>query len=162
MASIRTFTDQHWKLDPLEDISRRRLMLRAVALEARRLRLDDLERQQYVVERGAPRQQRRILERHADDLERPGDRAPVHHRRAAALAVQPGDELQQGRLAAARRADYGDCVAAIDLQGQPLQGEGPVRYLALLPRVRQRDIVDVDVAQGSFRTSAAGFAALNR
>src|SRR6185503_19571149 len=45
-------------------------------LEAGAVGLDDLERQQHVAERGAPGQQGRVLECHADDLERPRYLAP--------------------------------------------------------------------------------------
>ena len=76
---------------------------------------DDLERQQQIFQRGAPRQQRRRLERHAGDLHRlrsPARRRPAT--RALEGKLQPGRELHQGGLAAAGRADHRGELAAVD------------------------------------------------
>ena len=54
-----------------------------VAADAAAVRLDDLERQQQVFQRGAPGQQRRRLERHAGDLDR------LAHDRARDLHASP-------------------------------------------------------------------------
>ena len=48
-------------------------VLGPVAAQPRAVRLDDLERQQQVLERRAPGQQRRVLERHPGELHRRAD-----------------------------------------------------------------------------------------
>src|SRR6185295_4814580 len=81
-----------------EYAERARALLRARALgvfglfllEAGAVGLDDLERQQHVAERGAPGQQGRVLECHADDLERPRYLAPFDDHLPLARPPQPG------------------------------------------------------------------------
>nr|GEU28124.1 hypothetical protein [Tanacetum cinerariifolium] len=57
---------------------------------------------------GEPRQQRMVLEHHRALRRRSGDFAAGAQQHAVAGEQQPGDEVQQRRLAAARVADQGD------------------------------------------------------
>src|SRR5574343_948923 len=69
-------------------------------LEAGAGGLDDLQRQQNVVERAAPGQQRRGLKGHAADLEGTGDRLAVDQDAPFAGHLQAGGEFHEGGLAA--------------------------------------------------------------
>jgi hypothetical protein len=51
-----------------------------------------------------------------------GDVAPVQRQRAAVDVLQPGDQPQQRGLAAARRPDEDDELAALDRQVDALDG----------------------------------------
>jgi hypothetical protein len=87
------------------------------------VRLDDLQRQHDVLQRGAPRQQRRCLEGHADDRDRlshlvPGDRDVAFARRQ-----QAGDQLHQRGFAATGRTDHRDKLPFLDLKRGLLQGQ---------------------------------------
>ncbi len=94
-----------------------------VAADAAAMRLDDFQRQQQVVERGAPGQQCRRLKRHAGDLHR------LLHDRARDLhlslerKLQAGRELHQSGLAAAGRADHGGKLAAVHMDREAVDGE---------------------------------------
>ena len=67
---------------------------------------------------------------------------------AAARAVQPGRHVEEGRLAAARRADERDDFAVPDRQGNPFDGRdglaGALAILKLLGDVAefQPDVAD--------------------
>ena len=84
-----------------------------VAADAAAMRLDDFERQQQVVQRGAPGQQRRRLKRHAGDLHRLAHRCARDLHAALERKLQAGRELHQGGLAAAGGADDGGEFAAV-------------------------------------------------
>ena len=112
----------------------------AVLLESARVRLDDLKRQQHVVERSAPRQQGRVLERHADDLERRRDLVIGNDDAALGWPVEPSDELEQRRFAAAGRADHGDELALLHAQARILERE----RLPLAPRIGEIDVGNID------------------
>ena len=89
----------------------------------------------------APGQQVRRLERHAGDLERPGRPSAADRDAAGLRKLQPGHQLHQGRLAAARRADDGGELALADRQRQLVDSEH-----AALPAVGMGDVLDVDEA----------------
>ena len=84
------------------------------------------EREKDIARRIGPGQQCRVLEDIADiagprlPSGLPGD-APV------AGALQPGQQPQQGRLAAAGRAEKGDEFPGADLGGNAVQRAQPVR-----------------------------------
>lgn len=86
-------------------------------VEAAGMRLNDLQRQQNVVERGAPGEQRRVLECHAADLERAADWLACDRDHTRSGEVQPGDELQQARFAAAAWSDHGDELTRTNAHG---------------------------------------------
>ena len=92
---------------------------RLVAADCAAMRLDDFKRQQQVFQRGAPRQERRRLERHAGDLHRLADRLTGDLHRPLEGELQAGRELHQRGLAAARRADDGRELARSDGDRQP-------------------------------------------
>ena len=50
-------------------------------------------------------------------------RSPAHHDLAAGRGQEPGDQLHDGGLAAARRADHGDELALADAEGGVGQSE---------------------------------------
>ena len=82
----------------------------------------------------------------------------VQHGAATRSAVQAGNELQQRRLAAARRTHHGDEFAALYAKGEVLERKRAVAFLTVpvLRWIGEAYVRDVDVAQGSLRTSAAG------
>ena len=53
-----------------------------------------------------------------------GDVDPVDPYRPGGGFHQPGDDVEQGRLAASARADDGDELAAVSVQSQPPQHAG--------------------------------------
>ena len=77
-------------------------------------RRNDLERQHDVVEERQPWQQRRILERHPDAHRLGAHLAAGDIDVAGRRADQSGDELEDGRLAAARGPDKRDEIALLD------------------------------------------------
>jgi hypothetical protein len=84
------------------------------------VRLHDLQRQQQIVQRGAPRQQSRRLERHAGDFDGRLYLLARDLHRSLEGELQTGGELHQGGFAAARRPDHGAEFAALDREGQVL------------------------------------------
>src|SRR6185295_13813184 len=80
-----------------------------------------------------------VLERHADEIERPLDGLAVDLDAAGGRGPQPGDHLHQGRLAAAGRADDRDELAARHGEARLVEGER-ARVFAVL----QRDPVELD------------------
>ena len=95
----------------------------ALGTQAPPVRLHDLQRQQDVLERPAPGQQVRRLERHAGDLERAGDLLAADRDGAALGELQAGHELHQGGLAAARRADHGGELTLGDGETELVDGD---------------------------------------
>src|SRR4029079_8070968 len=77
-----------------------------------------------VVEHREPGKERVALEHHAAVRARAIDARAVEHHRAGALPVEPGDDAQQGALAAARRAEDGDEVVLGDIEVGRLQRDG--------------------------------------
>ena len=73
------------------------------------------QRQLHVLAHREPREQRRLLE-HEGGL-------PGAHHLSRGGVLQAGDEVEQGGLAAARRADQADELAGADLQRDPVEGE---------------------------------------
>ena len=114
------------------------LVLGAILLPERR---HDLQRQHHVVADRQPRQQRRILERHADAHRLGADFAARDIDIAAGRLDQPGDELEDRGLAAARRADQRDEIAAV--RSCRLVSVSAVTCLLAAP-VGQRDILQLD------------------
>jgi hypothetical protein len=98
-------------------------ILGLVAADAAAMRLDDLERQQQIVERGAPGQQRRRLERHAGDLDGLADALARDLHASPVGKLQTRRELHQRGLAAAGRSDHGGELAAIDVDRQAIDRE---------------------------------------
>ena len=70
-----------------------------------------LHREVHVFERREPGQQRMVLEHHAAVRARPGDMALGEDERAVGWLEQPGDQVQQCRLAAAGVPDQRDELA---------------------------------------------------
>ena len=99
--------------DALQQLARLLGVLGIARAEPVAVGFDDLERQQHVVDGGAPRQQARRLKRHVADLERTGHRLPVDADAAAAAAgrLQASGKFHEGRPSAARRTDEGDELA---------------------------------------------------
>src|SRR3546814_2914342 len=64
----------------------------------------------------------------------------AHRDQAVAGLQQAGHQLHQGRLAAAGRADHGDELAFLDIEGKVLDREGFLFGLA----IDQIDAVDLD------------------
>ena len=119
-------------------------ILGLVAADAAAVRLDDLERQQQVFQRRAPRQQRRRLERHAGDLDRLRHDAPATCTRPLEGKLQAGRELHQGGLAAAGRADHRGEFAAVHVDREAID-----RERAAGAAVDVADVVEGDEAAGS-------------
>src|SRR5262249_14490509 len=70
-----------------------------------------------VVEHGAPGQQQVLLQHVADAADRSGGIGAVDDHPAAGGLEQPRDDVEDGALAAARRADQADEAALRDGQG---------------------------------------------
>ena len=117
--------------DQREEIACLRQIGRPFALEPGAMRLHDFQRQHDVGERRPPRQQRRILERHAGDTQGSGHGAATDDDRSGGGRPQPGDHLHQGGFAATGRTDHGDEFAVTDLQRCSLQGERAVGIFAV-------------------------------
>ena len=81
------------------------------------------ERQVDVLERVRPGHQRRLLEHEADA---PGERRVARHH-ALARRLEPGDEAQRRRLAAARRPEQREALARADREVEPGERAPPVR-----------------------------------
>src|SRR5215831_17266079 len=73
-----------------------------------RIELENLDRQQHILQHRAPGQQCGVLEHDADLFGRPDLRGAIDHDGARAAALEPGDQAKKRGLAAARRADHGD------------------------------------------------------
>src|SRR6185369_3318227 len=93
--------------DEPEQIHRRLLQL----LAAEALHVD---RQHHVAEHRAPREQYGRLEDDADVAARPHDRRVAQTSLALGSRREPGEDLEQRRLAATRRADDRDELTLID------------------------------------------------
>src|ERR1700682_4292814 len=111
-----------------------------MAAEAALVRFDHLHGQQDIVHGGAPRHQGRVLERHADTLDRPRHLGARHPHLSARGGQQAGDELQDGRLAAARGADDGDELALVDAE----RGIGQSERRLLSEPVGKADALQID------------------
>ena len=129
-----------WRIPPDSAAGRAALELaQPEALEQRRRPLARvapgdalrLQRERRVAERVAPRQQQVAL-RHQRARRQPRRRAGVATDRdgPAVGLLQPGDQLQQRRLAAARRADDPQHLAGPDREIQPVERD----HLAPTPR----------------------------
>ena len=97
-----------------------------LAAEVGAIGLHDFQRQQDIVDHRAPGQQVGVLERHARQLDRPGDRGAVHDHLAGGRLHQTCDELHQGGFAAARGAHHGDEFALVDVHRAAFECEGAV------------------------------------
>ncbi|MNT34582.1 hypothetical protein D3C72_1705760 [compost metagenome] len=75
-----------------------------------------LDGQVHILETVQPRQQRMVLEHHRAVRAGAGDLALGAQQHAAGGPSQAGDQVQQGRLAAARMADQRDELALLDRQ----------------------------------------------
>mmetsp|Transcript_11774 Transcript_11774/g.27607 ORF Transcript_11774/g.27607 Transcript_11774/m.27607 type:complete len:203 (+) Transcript_11774:845-1453(+) len=82
---------------------------------------DGLDRQQHVVQAAQPRQQRVVLEHNRTLGAGRGDLAAVANQRAAGGLQQPGDEVEQRRLAAAGMADQRGELTALHVEIHALQ-----------------------------------------
>eukprot|EP01022_Parablepharisma_sp_SALTPOND_P021557 TRINITY_DN427_c2_g1_i1.p1 TRINITY_DN427_c2_g1~~TRINITY_DN427_c2_g1_i1.p1 ORF type:complete len:1458 (+),score=547.10 TRINITY_DN427_c2_g1_i1:21634-26007(+) len=85
-------------------------------LEVAAIGLDDLQRQQHILQRGAPGQQRGRLEGHADELQRPGHDLAADDHAATIGLLQARGQLHERGLATAGGADDGDEFACPGLQ----------------------------------------------
>ena len=111
----------------------------AVVLAAQPLHVDG---EQDVVEHGPPGKQHRRLEDDADVPARAGDGDAAQVDFAARGGKQAGQDLQEGRLPAARGADDGDELAFADGEVDPVQGQhGAPRRPVLLAQALHVDHV---------------------
>src|SRR5438552_3995770 len=114
LARVRAFA----ALEPHEPQDVARFLGGGAALEP-----EDLDRQQHVLEDGAPREEHRRLEHHPDAPARPGDPRRTDADVPGAGVEQPADQLEQRRLAAAARPDESD-----ELPGQDLHADLAQRF----------------------------------
>src|SRR5256885_1141230 len=105
LARVRAFA----ALEPHEPQDVARFLGGGAAFEP-----EDLDRQQHVLEDGAPREEHRRLEHHPDAPARPGDLRRTDADVPGAGVEQPADQLEQRRLAAAAPPD--------ESSGLPRQG----------------------------------------
>jgi hypothetical protein len=75
-----------------------------------------LEPELDVLEHGAPRQEREVLEHEGAIRPRLDDRRPIEPQRAGRGLLQRGDQHQEARFPAAARPDDRDELAALDVQ----------------------------------------------
>ena len=111
----------------------------------------DLEREADVLDHGAPREGGLFLEHHADRGVRAAHLLAGHRDAAVVVLEQAADHVEQGRLAAAGRADHGEEFArrdrerdAVDRDQRPL---GRVEALG--------DVVDDEDRLGGRRPASA-------
>ena len=79
---------------------------------------EDFRRQQDIFQHPPPFQQQRLLEHHADIARRVEIAAcAADLQRAAVVGKEPGNDLEQGGLAAARRPDDRHQLAFVDVEG---------------------------------------------
>jgi hypothetical protein len=100
-----------------------------------------------VLAHGQPGEEGVTLEDHAAVRARSADHHVVHQHLAGGGEVEPGDDPQQGGLAAAGRAEDGDEVVVGDFQRRPLQGHR--LRLPAPPREDPRDVLDRDAGHQS-------------
>src|SRR5260370_936029 len=93
-----------------------------LASELAAVRLDDLERQEHVVDDLAPGQEIRVLERHAGDLDRPAYPIAENDDVPGIGGHEPGHDLHQRRLAAARGPHHRGEFATGDVKARVPQG----------------------------------------
>jgi hypothetical protein len=114
--------------------------------------------QQHVVGDRQVVQQIEELEDHADlrppELRRPRLAHPVHPQPgdgdgARAGPVEPGDQVEQRRLAAAGRPQHGDRLSGAHAQGHVGEGRRPLA-------VRPGHIADVDDGRGRWHGASTG------
>jgi hypothetical protein len=117
---------------------------------ARGRRSVKLHRQLDVLLDRVPRKQRRLLEDERELLDRALRRHAVDDDLAAGDGIEPGDELQDRRLAAAARADQRDEVAALRLEAHVVEDHRPVA-------VALHDAGELDDGEGFRRHAAKGF-----
>src|SRR6188768_1202919 len=103
------------------------------------MRLDNFQRQQQVVERGAPGQQRRRLERHPGDLHGLRDGRAGDLDLALEGELEPGRKLHQRGLAAAGWADDGGELAAVHMEREAVDCERAARAAIDVAHVIERD-----------------------
>ena len=111
--------------DQLEHLAGATLRAVAAVLAAQ------LEPEGDVVEHGQVREQAVGLEDHphvALVRRDPGDVLAAHRDGAGRRLVEAGEDPQRGGLAAARRAEQGDQLAGLEVQGEPVEGARPTPY----------------------------------
>src|SRR5262249_46789719 len=126
--------------DGLEQRLRLLAVLRLALAEAAPVRLDDLERQQHIVDHLAARETVRVLEGPAGDLVRAAHLVAEDADDAGVRRYQPGHQLHQRRFPATRGADYRGELAAAHVEGGALEREDAARNRL----VGQGDVVDGD------------------
>jgi hypothetical protein len=89
---------------------------------AGRRQLAKFDRQQHVVEHGAPRQQHWRLEHHGGLLRWPAQWLAIQLDRSGGVGQQPGQHLEQSRLSAAALPDNRNEFAVIDIEVEALKG----------------------------------------
>jgi hypothetical protein len=135
--------------ESLEPAARHRLRLLGVGVE-------DLEAEQHVGERRAPRHQAVALEHDADlaakELEVAKRIVPAHGDLAGGGLDQPGDQIEHGGFAAAGLAEHRDDLARRDLERQPVHCQqvatavGAAEHLAHVAKADER-LTHLDAAQ---------------
>ena len=103
------------------------------------MRLDDFKRQHDIRQRPSPRQQGRVLERHADEFQRSDDRFAGHGDGSAVRQNQSGHQFHQGGLAAAGGTHDRDQFAGLDVEIEAVDSNGLVA-----PAERQADIAHLN------------------
>ena len=116
------------------------------ALPAQALHVDG---QEHVVEDGAPREEDRGLEDHADVPARALDGGAAEGRAPGGGRQQAGEDLEQGGLAAAGGPDHRHELALVHGEADPLEGGDA----AVPRRVELRQLLDRDRFRGHFAGS---------
>src|SRR5581483_11443091 len=104
----------------------------------------------------APGKERVTLENHAAIWPRSGDRMAVDENLAAGGILQPGDDADEGRLAAAGRANDADELAAVDIERHFLERDvrgaiGAERLVEIAHPQHHRPLPDPTEARGDLR-----------
>ena len=110
----------------------------------------DVDRQQHVVEDGAPGKEHRRLEDDPDVAARAGDGQAAEPHFATRRGKQSGDDLEQGGLAAARRPDDRNQLALGHVQVDVLERQDG----AALGRVLLAESLHGDQGVGRVRHSS--------
>jgi hypothetical protein len=106
----------------------------------------DLERELDVAHDGAPRQQAEILEHHAGILARTRHQRPGDGDAALVRGDEPGGEPQQGRLAAAARAQQRDQLALAHARIDAVERHHQFRTVLLAgPHAHREEFADAVV-----------------
>jgi hypothetical protein len=111
-----------------------------------RLRVENLQAEQHVLQRASPRHQAIALEYDADlaaeECEVAKRIVAEHAHRADARLDQPGDKIEDGRFPASGLAEDRDDLSALDRKGEAVDGQEFVA--AVVPSKRLADAAQGD------------------